>query len=123
MLDLDILDETANKVYMFSASPIYFMKYNYWPASGTPYARIQIGDETAAEVWSGDLSFARSKWEQTKEELGMSWLEGDSLREKDQEKRETQPVYLPDAAVSGVTYAGVYGIHQFWHDPVVFPEI
>lgn len=64
--------KTANKVYMFSESPIYFMKYNYWPASGTPYARIQIGDETASEVWSGDLSFARSKWEQTKEELGMS---------------------------------------------------
>lgn len=64
--------QSANKVYMFSESPIYFMKYNYWPAAGTPYARIQIGDETAAEVWSGDLSFARSKWEQTKEELGMS---------------------------------------------------
>lgn len=64
--------QTANKVYMFSPSPLYFMKFNYWPAAGTPYARIQIGDETASEVWSGDYSFARSKWEQTKEELGMS---------------------------------------------------
>lgn len=64
--------QSANKVYMFSDNPIYFMKYNYWPATGTPYARIQIGDETAQEVWAGDTSFARSKWDATKAELGLS---------------------------------------------------
>ena len=49
----NILDlwSKANKVYMYSESPIYFMKYYYWPAAGTPYSRIQIGDETAADVY------------------------------------------------------------------------
>ena len=61
----------ANKVYMYSSNPIYFMKYYYWPAAGAPYARIQIGDETADESFSNDYSFAKSKWESTKQELGM----------------------------------------------------
>jgi len=69
----NILDlwSKANKVYMYSESPIYFMKYYYWPAAGTPYSRIQIGDETAAETFSNDYAFAKSKWDATKKELGL----------------------------------------------------
>ena len=47
------------------------MKYDYWPAAGTPYSRIQIGDETAAETFSNDYAFAKSKWDATKKELGL----------------------------------------------------
>ena len=63
---------SANKVYMTSQSPIYFMKYYYWPAAGAPYSRIQIGDETAEEVFAADSAFAKNKWEATKSELGIS---------------------------------------------------
>lgn len=64
--------KTANKVYMYSDNPIYFMKYYYWPFAGAPYSRIQIGDETAQEAFNNDFVFARTHWEEVREELGLS---------------------------------------------------
>lgn len=64
--------KSANKVYMYSDNPIYFLKYFYWPFAGAPYARIQIGDETAQEAYENDIRFAADKWDETREELGIS---------------------------------------------------
>lgn len=64
--------QSANKVYMYSDNPVYFMKYFYWPFAGAPYSRIQIGDETAQEAFDNDYNFAKDKWNETREELGLS---------------------------------------------------
>lgn len=70
----DVLDKwsKANKVYMYSDNPVYFMKYYYWPAAGAPYSSIQVGDETAASAFSADLDFAKENWDATRQELGLS---------------------------------------------------
>lgn len=41
----NILDlwSKANKVYMYSESPIYFMKYYYWPAAVRPTPGFRSG--------------------------------------------------------------------------------